>query len=294
MKINWTDEHQKVIDETVEYLKSPNVIAYPDFNVPFIVHCDASQDGLGAALYQKQGGEIRIISLASRTLTPAERNYFMHSGKLEFLALKWSITEKFKDYLINGPPFEVVTDNNPLTYVLTTAKLNSTGLRWIADFANYQFSIRYRSGKKHLDADHLSRNVIDDFIELKGSVDKYVEVEDINVVLTSAFRKEKLIDYVMVESVEVKCDGKFEKIGKKDLIDEQKEDKVIATVYKMRENGMKLKICEKKCMNKESIILMKQTRKLSIEEGVLVRKMAKFKHIVLPQKFHYLVYSELH
>ena len=65
VKINWTDEHQKVIDETVEYLKSPNVIAYPDFNVPIIVHCDASQDGLGAVLYQKQGGEMRIISLAS-------------------------------------------------------------------------------------------------------------------------------------------------------------------------------------------------------------------------------------
>ena len=213
MKINWTDEHQKVIDETVEYLKSPNIIAYSDFNVPFIVHCDASQDGLGDVLYQKQGGEIKIISLASRTLTPAERNYSMHSGKLEFLALKCSITEKFKDYLMNGPPFEVVTDNNPLTYVLTTAKLNSTGLRWIADLANYQFSIRCRSGKKHLGTDCLSRNVIDDFIELKGSVEKSVEVEDINAVLTSAFRK--LIDYVMVESVEVKCDGKLEKIGKK-------------------------------------------------------------------------------
>ena len=203
VKMNWTAKHQNIIDETVEYLKSPNVIAYPDFNVPFIVHCDASQDRLGAVLYQKQGGEVRIISLASRTLTPAERNYFMHSGKL---ALKWSITEKFKDYLMNGPPFEVVTDNNPLAYVLTTPKLNSTGLRWIADLANYQFSIRYRSSKKHLDADYLSRNVIDDFIELKGNADKSVQVEDTNVVLTSAFRKEKLIDYVMVETVKVKCD----------------------------------------------------------------------------------------
>ena len=112
VKISWTREHQKIIDETVEYLKSPNVIAYPDFSKPFIVHCDASQDGLGAALYQKQEGKMMIISLTSRTLTPAEKNYFMHSGKLEFLALKWAITEKFKDYLMNGPAFELVTDNN--------------------------------------------------------------------------------------------------------------------------------------------------------------------------------------
>ena len=74
-----------------------------DFSKPFIVHTDASQEGLGAALYQVQDGETRIISLASRTLTPSERNYFMHSGKLEFLALKWAVTEKFHDYLINGP-----------------------------------------------------------------------------------------------------------------------------------------------------------------------------------------------
>ena len=88
-KVNWTREHQKVVEEVVDYLKTPNVIAYPDFSKPFIVHTDASQEGLGAALYQLQEGKMRIISLASRTLTPAERNYFMHSGKLEFLALKF-------------------------------------------------------------------------------------------------------------------------------------------------------------------------------------------------------------
>ena len=62
VKVKWTKEHQKIIDETVDYLKSPNVIAYPDFKSPFIVHTDASQDGLGAALYQKQDGKLRIIT----------------------------------------------------------------------------------------------------------------------------------------------------------------------------------------------------------------------------------------
>lgn len=87
-KITWNDDLQKLVEEVVEYVKSPNVIAYPDFSQPFIVHTDASQEGLGAALYQEQENKMRIISLASRTLNPAERNYFMHSGKLEFLALK--------------------------------------------------------------------------------------------------------------------------------------------------------------------------------------------------------------
>ena len=112
-KIQWTQEHQLVIEELVEYLKSPEVIAYPNFNLPFTIHCDASQLGLGAVLYQEQEGKMRVISFASRTLTPAEKNYHLHSGKLEFLALKWCITEKFSEYLICGPPFQVVTDNNP-------------------------------------------------------------------------------------------------------------------------------------------------------------------------------------
>ena len=73
--------------------------------------CDASDKGLGAVLYQKQNGVNRVISFASRTLTDAERQY--HSGKLEFLALKWSVTERFSDFLKYGPPFTIYTDNNP-------------------------------------------------------------------------------------------------------------------------------------------------------------------------------------
>ena len=53
------------------------------------------------------------------------------------------------------------TDNNPLTYVMTTAKLNATGLRWVATLSNYQFVIKYRPGKLNIDADGLSRCPLD-------------------------------------------------------------------------------------------------------------------------------------
>ena len=77
-------------------------MAFPDFESPFILTTDTSAVGLGAALYQKQGDEKlnRVISYASRTLSPAEKNYYLHSGKLEFLALNWAVvTDKFPDYL---------------------------------------------------------------------------------------------------------------------------------------------------------------------------------------------------
>ena len=86
----------------------------------FEVHTDACGTRLGATLYHKQeDGKNHVIAYASRGLSKSERNYPVH--KLEILALKWAITEKFKDYLY-GNIFTVMTDNNPLTYVLTTAK----------------------------------------------------------------------------------------------------------------------------------------------------------------------------
>ena len=74
-------------------------MSYPDFTKPFIVHGDTSEKGLGAVFYQKLDGKMKVISYASRTLTPAEKNYHLHSGKLEFLVLKWSVSEKCQDYL---------------------------------------------------------------------------------------------------------------------------------------------------------------------------------------------------
>ncbi|XP_035664236.1 uncharacterized protein LOC118407810 [Branchiostoma floridae] len=155
--VQWTEEHQDILNQLTEQLTSPPVMAYPDFEKPFILHTDASANGLGAVLYQQQEGKLRVIAYGSRTLSPAEKNYHMHSGKLEFLALKWSITEKFRDYLYHAPSFEVYTDNNPLTYVLSTAKLNATGHRWVAELVDYNFSIKYRPGKANADADVLSR-----------------------------------------------------------------------------------------------------------------------------------------
>jgi len=71
--------------------------------------------------------------------TPAEKNYHLHAEKLDFLALKWAITEQFRDYLYYAPEVTVFTDNNPLTYVLTSAKLSATSLRWVGELTDYRF-----------------------------------------------------------------------------------------------------------------------------------------------------------
>ena len=124
----------------IHRLTSPPVMAFPDFTKSFVLHTDASQEGLGAVLYQEQDGNLRVLGYASRTLTPSEKNYHMHEGKLKFLALKWAVTEKFRDYLYYFTSFTVYTDNNPLTYVLSSAKWSAVRHRWVAELADFNFN----------------------------------------------------------------------------------------------------------------------------------------------------------
>ena len=77
-----------------------------------------------------------MIAYASRSLSKAKSHYPAH--KLEFLTLKWEVVEKFYKYLY-GSTFDVYTDNNPLTYILTTAKLDTAIHHWVASLANYNF-----------------------------------------------------------------------------------------------------------------------------------------------------------
>ena len=153
--MQWTPECQEAFEALKEHCCTMPVLAYANYKKPFRLHTDASDLGLGAVLYhQDENSKNGVIAYASRTLSQAEKNYPAH--KLEFLALKWAVTNRFHEYLYGGE-FAVYTDNNPLTYILTTAKLDATGQRWIAALANYNFSLHYKSSKTNIEGDALSR-----------------------------------------------------------------------------------------------------------------------------------------
>lgn len=115
------------------------VLAFANPQQSCILHVDASLRGLGAGLYQEHPKGLRPVAFASRKLSTAERNYPIH--QLEFLSLKWAVVDKFHDYLY-GARFTVRTDNNPLTYVLSTAKLNAVGHRWLTALSTYEFDVQ--------------------------------------------------------------------------------------------------------------------------------------------------------
>ena len=152
----WAPEHQESFDKLKEALISALILSYPDYTKPFLLETDASLKGLGAVLSQEDDeGNLYVVSYTSHMLKPYEKsmkNY--NSAKLKLLALKWSMCEKFRDYLI-GSKFTVLTDNNPLMYV-RTSKLGASQICWLSDLALFDFDIRFCTGTSNQAADALT------------------------------------------------------------------------------------------------------------------------------------------
>ena len=131
------------------------VLAFADYTKSFLLEMDASKDGLGAVLSQKQvDGWYHPVTYGSRAFMPHLKNY--HSTKLEFLALKWVVTEHFKEYLLYQP-FLVKTDNNPLTYIMKTPNLDATGNWWEGGLVQFNFKLEYQKGCDNTVVDVLSQ-----------------------------------------------------------------------------------------------------------------------------------------
>ena len=121
----WTSEYEVAFDTLKIALTTAPVLKYPDFTREFILEIDASIRGLGAVLSQKDNtGE--VMAYMSQTFKPSEQSMHKYSSvKLELLALKWAVTEKFRDYLL-GFKFIVYTDYNLLAYMQTNSQAQHT------------------------------------------------------------------------------------------------------------------------------------------------------------------------
>ena len=133
-------------------LEAP-VLAFANFDKPFLLETDASKLGLGAVLLQKwPDGQYHPVTYVSWSLILHELNY--NSIKQEILALKWAIAGQFQEYLC-WKLFVVKTDNNPLYYILTTANLDATQHHWVESLPRFPFSIKYQKGRDNAVTDAL-------------------------------------------------------------------------------------------------------------------------------------------
>ena len=292
-EIEWTSHCQFAFDLLKKLCTEAPVLAYADYTKTFKVHTDASEDGLGAVLYQDQNdGTSRVIAYASRSLKKSEKKY--HSSKLEFLALKWAITDRFHEYLYGGT-FEVHTDNNPLTYVLTTAKLDATGQRWVASLANYNFTIQYRSGKQNIDADALSRIPWDiestsDPILIKSAL---VRGKDGDTTIPMVPPDELILSKQMHINMEPKK-------SKTEWVKLQKEDPDIGPIVELLKLNKISQYTAKEADTSGMRVLLKYRQDLVLKDGLLYRKTKLKEHkmtihqFVLPELFHKQVIMSCH
>ena len=131
------------VEEALNTLKkkcaTAPVLAFADLKRPFLLETDASKYSLGAMLQQVQEDrKYHPVVYVSHALRGSKANY--HSSKLEFLALKLAVTEQFKEYLMYKP-FTLRTNNNALTYILTTSNLDAMGHHWVSDLARFDFKL---------------------------------------------------------------------------------------------------------------------------------------------------------
>lgn len=116
---SWTLASSQAFQQLKQALVQTPVLILADFTLPFSLYSNASSHGLGAVLAQMQEGVECVMAYASRSLCQTKKNDLNYSSfKVEFLALKWEVTEKFHDYLL-GASFTVHTDNNPLAHFQT-------------------------------------------------------------------------------------------------------------------------------------------------------------------------------
>ncbi|GKC22977.1 putative reverse transcriptase domain-containing protein [Tanacetum coccineum] len=121
----------------------------PKGNDDFVVYCDASYQGLGAVLMQRE----KVIAYASRQLKPNEEKYTTHD--LELGAVVFAL--KIWRHYLYGTKCTVFTDHKSLQHILDPKELNMRQRCWLELLADYDCKIRYHPGKANVVADALSR-----------------------------------------------------------------------------------------------------------------------------------------
>nr|GEZ41992.1 putative reverse transcriptase domain-containing protein [Tanacetum cinerariifolium] len=149
VKFDWGDKQKVAFQRIKQKLCSAPILALPEGSKDFMVYCDASIQGLGVVLMQRE----KVIAYASHHLKVHEKNYTTHD--LELGAVVFAL--KFWRHYLYGTKCMVFIDHKSLQYILDQKELNMRRRRWLELLSDYDCEIRYHPGKANVVADALSR-----------------------------------------------------------------------------------------------------------------------------------------
>ena len=149
----WTRECQEAFEDLKRALLGPDIMSFPTDDGLFILDTDASDETIGAVLSQVQLGREKVIAFGSRSLGKSERNYC--ATDRELLALKYFV-QYYKHYLL-GRKFVVRSDHESLKWLYSLKEPKHRIARWIEVLSEFDFELEYRPGRKHSNADAMSR-----------------------------------------------------------------------------------------------------------------------------------------
>eukprot|EP01132_Coremiostelium_polycephalum_P001554 gene1554-1970_t len=157
-RFKWTKEE----DDAKDMISVEKFLFPPVFGVLFEIDTDASNEAIGAVLYQYVNREKRIISYLSRKLIPAECNYSTGEKEL-LLAMIYVLKSNYHTLL--GYDINIHTDHQNLKFLLHNAAhpMNFRLNRWIQFLDMFRPNIIYIKGEDNLMADGLSKyiNIVD-------------------------------------------------------------------------------------------------------------------------------------
>ena len=178
-KFIWSEACQNSFDELKQRLTTAPVLTLPSGSEGFTVYCDASRQGLGCVLMQRD----RVIAYASRQLKKHEVNYPTHD--LELAAVVFAL-RIWRHYLY-GVPCRIFTDHKSLQYLFSQKYLNMRQRRWIELIKDYDCTIEYHPGKENVVADVLSKKPSSSLAQLKAEyLTMLVELRSMGVSLETA------------------------------------------------------------------------------------------------------------
>ena len=270
-KLEWvslSEDALKAFEALKQVCMTAPILVFTDYTKPFLLETDVSKEGLDTVLSQKQADRWYYpITYGSRALTPHEKNYYL--TKLEFLVLKWVVTEHFKEYL----PYQlflVKTDNNSFTYIMKTPNLDATAHWWVGALAQFNFELEYQKGHDNTVVDTLSWVTTQlDLVTVRSILDR--------VTLGSAHRA-KVCDPAIVkgdccleQEVHFTTGCTLVQMHITDWAEAQKEDPMLSTVLnwlKAQKTDLKALLAEH-ASSEEGWLILQNQQNFTTHQGIL-------------------------